>query len=220
MFNAITQRESATPRRYRLHWQTPARLDPTDYTIHDHEGLELEDYLYLYTRQLQVEDHFHVKAGGDEVPASAAYPAWDVNSSVVPSGAHWYDRVPQPFPEDDTEDTVHWMLVRGESEASLKVESHSCPDTGGCEQPPLNVDDRGRVMWSDASIWPEGVVPGEDEDVVVPYGWDLVRRLSRGSVGGASAPGAPHRVGSSLPASVGRRVVVWMGCRWLCSLVG
>ena len=101
-------------------------------------------------------------------------------------GSNFYDPTIYTNPLDSANDTIFSVLLNsgGPSYAStafapdLAVQVQVCPDIG-CPQPPAAVAQLGlgRLFWSKATTWAGTSwtpFPKAGDNVVIPYGWDLV----------------------------------------------
>jgi len=71
-----------------------------------------------------------------------------------------------------------WLVVNYANEElgrklileGLKCITGTCTMEGTVEDVPI---EEGGRFWSDPASWPSGVLPGEEEDVVIEPGWNM-----------------------------------------------
>eukprot|EP00899_Mesostigma_viride_P025002 jgi/Mesvir1/5687/Mv15702-RA.1 len=154
-----------TGRAYELSWQSTYRVDPQTFLLDPEPFFRPSDFFYLSTRQMENEDHFDVMVAGEGMATAwAALPP-----TTAPHGSHFYDR----NATRNAGDTVHTVLVAGDSSARIRVTRQSCP-VGGCfVDGGLDGLINRTVIWSVISSWDteltaSGLPPLEGEKVTVP----------------------------------------------------
>lgn len=184
---------------YNVDWVTPARVDANQFRLHGWDSQFDGDWVVLRSEQQRRYDHFQVKVNGKSIVKEAS-PAVEaallraytrsigggdsmagLSEDDAPNGAHAYvdigvdDSPPAGNTSDAVPHTALSLFQRGASSANVDVKAQECPQDG-CPPPPPPpfVVGNGTVLWTDPSLWPSGVPPGDGEDAYIAEGWDVL----------------------------------------------
>ena len=156
-----------------LHWDTPTRLDPEQFSLHESEQMDPGSYMLFHTRHVKLWNHFKVNNEANK----------DMFETPLKNNTHGssvYSRLMLNNSWDGREDTTFSVMVAGTSYKRLTVKPSMCP-VEGCPKdgliPQPEPDYRqGKLLWSQATTWEEAglSVPQDGDDVTIPEGWDVV----------------------------------------------
>lgn len=135
------------------------------------------DYSFFTSKYIQRKDHFmvnNVMRNRTTLPPAlpnTTHGDYFYNETFTPNSWWWSNRT--------YNDTKFTIFVGGRMDISLYVQSFTCAD-GGCSNLPESVVDlrNGTLYWSNFSTWNTSITnyskPRANENVTIPFGWDLV----------------------------------------------
>ncbi|KAG2491954.1 hypothetical protein HYH03_009686 [Edaphochlamys debaryana] len=167
-----------TGRDYWVHWDTPDRVDPEEFTLHKMDLMTPDHYVIVSSKYVQLKDHFTVNSKRTNM--TSFLPA----SNATEHGSFYYDMTLNPntwwWGNNTYNDTCFKVVSAGSNDYALNVDSFVCPETGCTNLPPDVVDVRNdTLLWSNPATWTVSSVghpgkPVKGDNVTIPYGWELV----------------------------------------------
>ena len=147
---------------YKMHWANGIDWDGFTWVRGD-TWEENDGSVYLMNNYSEYRETFGVEVGGNERDNQTEL--WDMSNIDSREHGDWYM---------DEENKIFNMVFNGKGDSgTVDLTSYRCLDN--CPIPVLAVEKEDIIrLWSNASMWPDGVVPQDGDSAIIKPEWRVL----------------------------------------------